>query len=325
MTEMNLVEMCYRMTQVQRALNCTKEFSIKFNGHLKLITSLVNSLYEEEESLMLYEQKIERHVDHYHQRIIFKKTRSGDERVTFEGSQEEQEGYVSNRGWGVHGEYGDVSNNPSGMKNFIDDKTANGRRSLRGHSKGEKGTGAVGTWNGDRKLQEGRSAQNGDIGSRSVEHLDVGYGKTGKQGGRMNFRKRGNQIEIQSEYQSQRAKGYRQEMESLTGMNEQGKRGALVNDLRFATVDSIEDGQIRNSEEAAMSRKLDMFMKESDFLKEVIKNGEDNAKHLKDCLFKMIDAFKNKKEERGIKEERIERIEKITKIEGEVRLNRIRT
>ena len=129
--------------------------------------------------------------------------------------------------------------------------------------------------------------------------------------------------EIKSEYQGNKA--YRKEMEHL---GKKGKRGALVNDFRFATVDSVEEGNNRTSEEIAMSRKLDLFMKESDLLKEVIKNGESNAKHLKECLFKLIDAFKDQnksgKNNQKTTEKRTEKIEKIIREGGEVEMRRKR-
>ena len=261
MTEMNLVEICHRITHVERALTCTKEFSIKFNGHLKLITSLVNSLYEEEESLVLFEQKIEKRVDHYHKRVFFKKERNGEERVILGDDND-------SKNWGYRGEY-DGFENP--------DKR-----------------GLVGTWNGEGIRRNAYTTQRGTDGV-SVE--DMGLNKK--------------KMEIRSEYGNK----YRKDMNDLA----EGKRGALVNDFGFATVDSMEEPNQRTSEEIAMSRKLDMFMKESDLLKEVIKNGESNAKHLKECLFKLIDAFKDQKVNGGSKEQRIEKVEKIVREEANTR------
>jgi hypothetical protein len=277
MTEMNLVEICHRITQVERALTCTKEFSIKFNGHLKLITSLVNSLYEEEESLILFEQKIEKRVDHYHKRIFFRRERNGEERVILE-DEEENKG-----GWGgIKGEY-DGFDQTDGIN--------------------DRGKGLVGTWNGDRMQRKAYTTQRGTDGM--AQSMEDGLNPMKKKMGKM---------EIRSEYQGN--KGYRKDMENLG----EGKRGALVNDFRFATVDSVEENNQRTSEDIAMSRKLDMFMKESDLLKEVIKNGESNAKHLKECLFKLIDAFKDQNNNSNQKksEKRVEKVEKIIR-EKEVR------
>lgn len=288
MTEMSLVEICHRITQVERALMCTKEFSIKFNGHLKLITSLVNSLYEEEESLILFEQKIERRVDHYHKRIFFRRERNGEERVLLEDE-------VDGRGdaWGPKNEY----------EGFDHDHSNNAN---------DRGKGLVGTWQGDRFNRRAQTTQRGNM-TKSVEHdLDEDLHPTKKTG----------KMEIRSEYQGN--KGYRKEMNNLG----EGKRGALVNDFRFGTVDSVEDPQQRTSEDIAISRKLDLFMKESDLLKEVIKNGESNAKHLKECLFKLIDAFKdqNKGSNQKQSEKRVEKIEKIIHQGEKVRLtSRTRT
>ena len=289
MTEMTLVDMCYRMTQIEKTLSCTKEFSIKFNGHVKLITSLVNSLCEEEESLMLYEQKIEKTVDHYHERFVFKKTRYGEERLFTETCPDKQDH--------VRDEYEGFSN-----------KITPFNRGLNNIENKLKGKGIMGTWNGHRgrREEESRSIK-GEIGSRSVE----GYN---------NLQRNMNKLEMQSE----QGVDYRKDMESLG----KGKMGALVEDLRFGTVDSIEQNfGRRNSEDIAISKKLDVFMKESDFLKEMIKSGEENAKHLKDCLFKLIDAFKKNqiKSDTNNKDVKIERFEKeiITK-NTEVKLIRER-
>lgn len=276
MTEMSLVEICHRITHVERALMCTKEFSIKFNGHLKLITSLVNSLYEEEESLVLFEQKIEKRVDHYHKRIYFRRERNGEEKVILE---DELEG----RGdpYGAKGEY----------EGF--DQAGNLK---------DRGKGLVGTWQGNRLGRRAQTTQRGNT-PRSVEQDFEGD---------LRQMKKANKMEIRSEYQGKQ--GYRKDMDNLG----EGKRGALVNDFRFVTVDSAEENQQRTSEDIAISRKLDMFMKESDLLKEVIKNGESNAKHMKECLFKLIDAFKDQKQTSGKHqtEKRVEKFEKIIREEG---------
>lgn len=293
MTEMNLIEICHRITQVERALTCTKEFSIKFNGHMKLITSLVNSLYEEEESLILFEQKIEQRVDHYHKRVFFRRERNGEERVVLE---DENDNNHNHNHYKYQNEYG-----------LFDDPRNGGR----------EGNGLVGTWNGENDIGRGRgySGRNNRQGiAKSVEHM-------------LDGERNNENNEIRSEYQGN--KGYRKDMDNLG--NVQGKRGVLVNDFKTGTVDSIDDGNHRTSEEIAVSKKLDLFMKESDLLKEVIKNGESNAKHLKECLFKLIDAFKDQNKNKNnnnnqkISEKRVEKTEKIIREEGgEVLLIRLR-
>ncbi|MEL6706618.1 MAG: hypothetical protein AAFP15_20325 [Bacteroidota bacterium] len=54
-------------------------------------------------------------------------------------------------------------------------------------------------------------------------------------------------------------------MDHLGQGMEKGKRGALVNEFPFATVDSIDEQQQRTDEEMAMSKKLDMFLKRHSF------------------------------------------------------------
>lgn len=275
MTEMNVVEICHRITQVERALTCTKEFSIKFNGHLKLITSLVNSLYEEEESLILFEQKIEKRADHFHKRVYFLRERNGEDRVIMEDEAE-----AKGSAWGVQNEYGGFDGRPSAT------------------ARGDMGKGLVGNWNGEQPRARGFSR--GGM-ARSMENTaDPEFEQM----------KRKEQMEIRSEYQG---KGYRQNMDHLGQGMEKGKRGALVNEFPFATVDSIDEQQQRTDEEMAMSKKLDMFMKESDLLREVIKNGESNAKHLKECLFKLIDAFKDQSQKKSSSNTKVEKVEKIIK------------
>lgn len=293
MTEMSVIEICHRITQVERALTCTKEFSIKFNGHLKLITSLVNSLYEEEESLILFEQKIEKRVDHYHKRVFFRRERNGEERVILEDEAEDKRSALN-----MQGEYGGFDNgNMTGRD--------------------ERGTGLVGVWQGDGRNNRDRGYTNRTGGMvRSMENA----------GDHLEFdnMKRKEKMEIRSEYQGNT--GYRQNMNQLGQGGDKGKRGALVNEFPFATVDSIDEGHQRTDEEMAMSRKLDMFMKESDLLREVIKNGESNAKHLKECLFKLIDAFKDQSKNKTSSNTKVEKVEKIIKEGGakEVEIKRRR-
>lgn len=244
---------------------------------MKLITSLVNSLYEEEESLILFEQKIEKRVDHYHKRVFFRRERNGEERVVLEDEN-------------------DGKSNPYGFQNEYE-----------GFGNGREANGLVGTWNGEAR-RRGYSGRKPQGMTKSMENM-MEEEKVTKRG------------EIQSEYQGNKA--YRKDMENLG--NKKGKRGALVNDFRFATVDSVEEGNNKTSEEIAMSRKLDLFMKESDLLKEVIKNGESNAKHLKECLFKLIDAFKDQNKtgnNNKTTEKRTEKIEKIIKEGGKVVIKR---
>ena len=292
LSEISLVEMCYRMTQVQKAITVSKEFSIKFNGHMKLLTSLVNTLYEEEEeeSLFLFEQKIEKRVDHIHERIIFKKTRTGEEKVYFEG--DEDESTMSKRN--ATAEFGRITNNPSVAHNL--------------------GAGVFGTQeNLYRQGVYGRGGgEMGRIGTRSVQNYDK------EEDDRIHFENMRGDPEVQSAHNNHfMKKGYRDEMDFLR-KNEQGKKGALYIDPNMNTEESNYH-MGKTSEDLAVSKRLDLIMKESELFKEIIKNGEQNATYLKDCMLKLIDAFKNNNNSNQSnsntnKHEKIERYEKI--IEG---------
>jgi hypothetical protein len=244
----------------------------------------VNSLYEEEESLILFEQKIEKRVDHYHKRVFFRRERNGEERVILEDDAEDKRSALN-----LQGEYGGFENG-----NYT--------------GRDDRGKGLVGVWQGEGVNNRDRGFTNRTGGMvRSMENA----------GDQLEFDnlKRKEQMEIRSEYQGNN--GYRQNMNQLGQGLDKGKRGALVNDFPFATVDSIDEGHNqRTDEEMAMSRKLDMFMKESDLLREVIKNGESNAKHLKECLFKLIDAFKDQSKNKSSSNTKVEKVEKIIKESG---------
>ena len=91
LSEIELVTMCHKICSIEKVLSTTKEFSLKFNNHIKLITHLINCLDENiEDNLILFEEKISEQVDHMHKRLIYTTTKEGQENIFFDDENKSQ-------------------------------------------------------------------------------------------------------------------------------------------------------------------------------------------------------------------------------------------
>lgn len=282
MTEMSLVEICYRVTNIQKVLLTTKQFSLKFNSHMKLITELVNSIEEiEEENLLLYEEKLEHRADHYHQRIILSQTKEGRDLIKLDSSR--PAGARSNLGAVVRttGIFqtsgGDLrENTKSGILGKQRQSEAKPRQSrwVPGFKRGILSRSTRGRF----KLQQsGVKPMNV---ARSVDEHQVHI-------------KRGRSLSVD-------------ERKGVAGMN----NSEFVNHLQTRKVPDEEE-----SLHGSMTERFDVFAKENEFLRKIIRSGEENAKHLKDCVFKLIEVFKEKGKKTPAGQTETRKVEHIERVE----------
>lgn len=283
MTEMSLVEICYRVTNIQKVLTTTKQFSLKFNSHMKLITELINNLEDEEdENLLLYEEKIEKQADHYHQRIILTQAKDGRDVVKLDANKTVN-GIKPNSGMVLHtqGHY----------------QTSEG--DLREMTK----SGILGGY----RRSETKSRPN-----RWDPHMKRGALSKSTRG-RFKLRESGlkpvNVARSVDEHQVRMKRG-----RSLSVGEKKGVAG--VNNSEF--VNHFQRKKMHDEVESlrgSMTERFDVFAKENEFLRKIIKSGEENAKHLKDCVFKLIEVFKNKESEKQTNQTNHQRVEHIERIE----------
>lgn len=89
--EMDLVTMCHKIKSIENVLSVTKEFSLKFNGHMKMFVHLVNSLDDiTEDNLILYDEKISQKTDHMHKKLKYIISKEGKEEIYFDNESRSQ-------------------------------------------------------------------------------------------------------------------------------------------------------------------------------------------------------------------------------------------
>lgn len=84
LTEMNVIEICHQIKNIEDVLSTTKQFSLKFNGHIKLIAHLINQLDDSDDNLQIYEEKINEKTFHTHNKMIYQTNHNGKEKLHFE-------------------------------------------------------------------------------------------------------------------------------------------------------------------------------------------------------------------------------------------------
>ena len=298
LTELTLIEMCNRISVIERVMETTKGFSLKFNGHLKLITALVNTLDEEEENLMLYEEELEKKADHGHQRLIFSHTKEGQDFVKLE---ERPSGNTKSHPGHSGKTIGKSHTHNSASKSFNPKTTIKqlGGGVFNNTFKARKlrtiNEQIIEQSNPQPKLQEMYKSNNEALKMESKSSV----GKVGLLG----------HLTIGMDAKSE--DGVERRRRDGNNLNKHTKRGAVgMNQIDLVHGFEEQKEQDESSLKGSMTQKFDVFMKENEFLKEMVKNGEQSTKHLKECLFKLIDAF----QEKGHKKDQFQKIEKIERI-----------
>ena len=283
MTEMNMIEICHRITNIQKVLETTKEFSLKFNSHMKLITELINSLEDEdEENMLLYEEKIEHKIDHYHQRIHLSTTKEGRDLLRIDpptGSAKGAEIFSGNtrlipttmtRERGSDGAYREMTK--SGMLNA---------RNYEGDMQESAFKFRPSRWDANYKkgiLSKSTRGRKGNL-ARSMDQPE-------------RLLKRGRRLSVGE------------------------RRGAAgIHNTEFVREFKAKKTQGDESLRGSMTERFDMFVKDNDFLRKIIRNGEENAQHLKECLFKLIEMIKEKDSSSENQRKNVEKVEHIERIE----------
>jgi hypothetical protein len=254
---------------------------------MKLITELINSLEDEdEENLLLYEEKIEHKADHYHQRILLSQTKDGqdliklDQNKTLNGEKRNGKSVIFTKGvfQNSDGELREMTK--SGILGMARKSESKPRPNRWGPSY-QKGLLSKSTRGGMRFGQSGNKPINV---ARSVDEHEV-------------ILKRGRSLSVG-------------ERRGAAGIN----NSEFVNEINRKRIN--EDESLKGS----MTERFDIFAKENDFLRKIIRSGEENAKHLKDCVFKLIEVFKEKeKKDKNdtTNHERVEHIERIERVHME--------
>lgn len=309
LSEMRVIEMCNRVRAIEQTLDCTREFSLKFNGHLKLLASLVATLCEDEneENLQFFPQPVDAKADHLHKRVLFTRDTTGAEQVNFQGdpvkTAAKPDQFRGRNGFNrmdyASGAKVDGGNRVkfAGKQRPKDDMEVERiRRRRRQDSRKNPLTNHHHTF-GKAKSPFNTKETHANPNNREW----VGKSMQSMKDNRIRESKLiGGRSDCRSEDGQGKAPGKRHKHNSARKEGIAGVYKEMERRKRF-----------ESKKTTSNMMETEQIFRESELLKEVIKSGADNTKQLKECLFKMLDAFQH----RDRSKEDVQRFEKIEKIE----------